>query len=44
MNFKKALITTSLATLLSTLSTTSNSADKIGVTQDLGFLITGYHK
>jgi hypothetical protein len=44
MNFKKILITTSLVTLLSSLSTTSNSADKIGVTQDLGFLITGYHK
>jgi hypothetical protein len=44
MNFKKILITTSLATLLSSLSTTSNSADKIGVTQDLGILITGYYK
>jgi len=38
------LITTSLVTLLSSLSTTSNSADKIGVTQDLGILITGYYK
>ena len=44
MNLKKLLLTTSLATLLTTLSSTSNSADKIGVTQDLGFLITGYHK
>jgi hypothetical protein len=44
MNFKKILITTSLVTLLSSLSTTSNSADKIGVTQDLGILITGYYK
>ena len=44
MNFKKILITTSLATLLSSLSTISNSADKIGVTQDLGILITGYYK
>ena len=44
MNFKKILITTSLATLLSSLSTTSNSADKIGVTQDIGVLITGYYK
>lgn len=44
MNFKKTLITTSVVTLLSTLSTTSNSADKIGITQDLGFLITGYYK
>jgi hypothetical protein len=41
MNLKKLLLTTSLATLLTTLSTTSNSADKIGVTQDLGVLITG---
>jgi hypothetical protein len=44
MNFKKILITTSLVTLLSSLSTTSNSADKIGVTQDIGILITGYYK
>jgi hypothetical protein len=29
---------------LSSLSTISNSADKIGVTQDLGILITGYYK
>ena len=43
-NLKKLLFTSSLVTLLTTLSTTSNSADKIGVTQDLGFLITGYHK
>ena len=41
MNLKKLLLATSLATLLTTLSTTSNSADKIGVTQDLGVLITG---
>jgi len=41
MNFKKILITTSLATLLSSLSTTSNSADKIGITNELGLLITG---
>ncbi len=44
MNFRKLLLTTSLTALFTTLSTTSNSADKIGVTQDLGFLITGYHK
>ena len=41
MNFKKILITTSLVTLLSSLSTTSNSADKIGITNELGLLITG---
>ena len=44
MNLKKILTTTSLITLLSSLSATSNSADKIGVTQDLGILITGYYK
>jgi hypothetical protein len=44
MNFKKFLFVASLTTFLTTLGATSNSADKIGVTQDLGFLITGYHK
>ena len=44
MNLKKILTTTSLVTFLSTLSGVSNSADKIGITQDLGFLVTGYYK
>ena len=44
MNLRKILTTTSLVTFLSTLSGVSNSADKIGITQDLGFLVTGYYK
>ncbi len=44
MNLKKLILTSSVATLLTSLSTTSNSADKIGVTQDLGILITSYYK